>query len=293
MLLDGAVVKTVFALRGKEERVAALVPLLVPHCDMEKEDSETRLRQQTLRIRVKKVLLNGQPFVTMLSSDSIYTLLTNHGNLVGPDNVARILNEVPRFAKLLFLGCDFSHFSHNSFDGDVVTWAFRKCTSGASRVADTWSLLRQMHPRYNPFTDVLTREHDIGFSMCNTNLLRLDIAYFLRRKQSSFEMARRLDTQLRMLLALDMEFVDEDEERIVLAVEEVNVYGITVRRPWLSALGGVPELVRRMRGFYAHDFHFCEERAIHHLTEKLRVASASLLQASARASMRRKKQKVL
>lgn len=289
MLLDGAVVKTVFALRGKEERVAALVPLLVPYGDVEKEDSETRLRQQTLRIRVKKVLLNGQPFVTMFSSESIYTLLSNHRNLVGPDNVARLLNEVPRFAKLLFLGCEFSH---NSFDGDVVTWAFRRWTSGGSRVADTWSSLRKMHPRYNPFTDVLTREHDIGFSTCNTNLLRLDIASFLRRKQSSFEMARRLDTQLRMLLALDMELVDEDRERIVLAVEEVNVYGITVRRPWLSALGGVPELVRRMQGFYAHDFRFCEERAIDHFSEKLRFASASLLQASARASMRRKTQKV-
>ena len=290
MLLDGAVVKTVFALRGKEERVAALVPLLVPHCDVEKADSETRWRQQTLRRKVRKVLLNGQPFVTMLSSDSIYTLLCNHRNLVGPDNVARILNEVPRFAKLLFLGCEFSH---NSFDGDVVTWAFRKWTSSASRVADTWSLLRQMHPRYNPFTDVLTREHDIGFSTCNTNLVRLDIASFLRRKQSSFEMARRLDTQLRMLLALKMDLIDEYGERIVLAVEEVNVYGITVRRPWLSALGGIPELVRRMRGFYAHDFHFCEERAIEHLSEKLRVASATFIQTSVRASMRRKKRKLL
>lgn len=301
MLLDAEAVKTVFAVHGKRERVCKLVPLLVPRvsdadCN-DASDAEPpgkpggtseQQRKIILQNKVGKLLLGGQPFSTMLAAETLQTLLANHPSLLGPAKIAELLSEAPRLAQLLFLGCDLPYLPP-SYDGDVV-WSFTWTTTSTSTTSShshtssssssySWSSsLRRTQRRYNPLSDVLTRERDIGFAHSNANLFRMDVDAFLRRKLASFAAARRLDVQLRMLLALEMELVDERGERLLVGAEESDIYGIAVQRPWRSALGGVAHLVRRMRDLHINEFQFCEFRAIEHLSTKLRHAAAKRIQ---------------
>ena len=296
MLLDAEAVKTVFAVHGKRERVSKLVPLLVPRVsdadcndasDAEPAEPGGTSEQQRMIIlqnKVGQLLLGGQPFSTMLAAETLQTLLANHPSLLGPAKIAELLSEAPRLAQLLFLGCDLPYLPP-SYDGDVV-WSFTWTTTSTSTTSSHShtssssfrSSLHRMQRKYNPLSDVLTRERDIGFAHSNTNLFRMNVDAFLRRKLASFAAARRLDVQLRMLLALEMELVDERGERLLVGAEESDIYGIAVQLPWRSALGGVAHLVRRMRDLHINEFQFCEFRAIEHLSTKLRHAAAKRIQ---------------